>query len=60
MFPIIYTHKNPIEISFNWSSQIVTKEQFNAIISYLKKNYEMDENNTVYCGSNKVRFVLGG
>ena len=58
--PIIYTHKNPIEISFNWSSQIVTKEQFNAIISYLKKNYEMDENNTVYCGSNKVRFVLGG
>ena len=58
--PIIYTHKNPIEISFNWLSQIVTKDQFNSIISYLKKNYALDENNGVSYGSQKVRFVLGG
>ena len=57
--PIIYTHKSPIEISFNWSSQIVTEDQFNSIISYLKRNHEMDENNDVYCGSQKIRFVLG-
>ena len=60
--PIIFTHKNPIEISFNWSSQIVTKDQFNSIISYMKKNYEMDDNNdnnAFYFCSQKVRFVLG-
>ena len=55
--PIIYMHHNPYKISFNWnSSPVLSRDQFNTILDYMKKEYVINEDQSFTI--NGVSFIL--